>query len=84
MGCVVARPYTQHAATDDTIACHPGVMGYAGGKIKACCLLCSCVCSFCTSTCVVSDGVWTREFGEEFVGKSRRKEAAPVSHLATR
>ena len=29
---------TQQAATDDTIACRPGVTGYAGGKISACCL----------------------------------------------
>jgi len=40
--CAVARPYaahiTQHAA-DDTIACRPGVTGYAGGKISACCLV---------------------------------------------
>ena len=27
--CAVARPYV---ATDDTIACRPGVTGYAGGK----------------------------------------------------
>jgi len=41
--CTVARPYaargTQHAATDDTIAYRPGVTGYAGGKISACCLV---------------------------------------------
>jgi len=29
----------QHAATDDTITCHPGVTGYAGGKFSACCLV---------------------------------------------
>jgi len=36
--CAVARPY---AATDDTIACRPGVTGYADGKfeISACCLV---------------------------------------------
>ena len=37
--CAVAIDCTQHAATDDTIACHPGVTGYAGGKICACCLV---------------------------------------------
>ena len=43
--CAVARPYaarsTKHAATDDTItiACLPGLTGYAGGKISACCLV---------------------------------------------
>jgi len=34
--CATARPY---AATDDTIACRSGVMGYAGGKISAACCL---------------------------------------------
>jgi len=37
--CAVARPYTQQAATDDTIAWPPRVTGYAGGKISACCLV---------------------------------------------
>ena len=37
--CAAARPYTQYAATDDTIACRSGVMGYAGGIISACCLV---------------------------------------------
>jgi len=39
----VARPYaarsTQHAATNDTNACRPGVTGYASGKISTCCLV---------------------------------------------
>jgi len=30
---------TQQAATDDTLAWPPGVTGYAGGKISACCLV---------------------------------------------
>ena len=33
---------TKHAATDDTIACRPGVTGCAGGKISACCLVTWC------------------------------------------
>ena len=41
--CAVARPYTArnalHAATDDTIACRPGLTGYTGGKISACALV---------------------------------------------
>jgi len=30
----------QQSATDDIIAWPPGVTGYAGGKISACCLVC--------------------------------------------
>ena len=30
---------TQQTAADDTIAWQPGVTGYAGGKISACCLV---------------------------------------------
>ena len=29
----------QHASTGDTIACRPGMTGYADGKISACCLV---------------------------------------------
>jgi len=36
-----AKLRTQHAATDDTTACRPGVTGYAGGKISARCLVIS-------------------------------------------
>ena len=38
--CAVGR--TQQAATEDTTACRPGVTGYAGGKIRACCLVFVC------------------------------------------
>jgi len=35
--CAIGR--TQQSATDNTIAWPPGVMGYAGGKISAFCLV---------------------------------------------
>jgi len=33
--CAVARSHAAHS----NIACHPGVVGYASGKISACCLV---------------------------------------------
>ena len=42
--CAVGR--AQQAATNDTIACPPGVTGYVSEKISACCLVCQFVYQF--------------------------------------